>query len=275
MSSSSQVPPVDLNEIAARNGMSRAEVEQFMTIVKNGMLPEAKIIPVTENGERRYFTVERRGVGPITTAYGIFWMFDFTIDDQWRKYTVIVKSHLDDKTFTPIFDDPTRLILRTDSGCETGQMFGDLTCECGDQLRLAMEAIGQAGEGMIVNIPHQDGRGMGLSFKLGTLWLQEALGVHTVESASMLAPGGVIDVRTYSGVVAVLRYFGIPESCEINLATNNSKKAKIFIENGYGLNDQFTPIVAEPTEYTRAHLNAKERFLGHNLGDGGDHNLIP
>ncbi len=255
--------------------MSRSEVEQFLAIVKNGMLPEAKIIPVTENGQRRYFTVERRGVGPIKTAYGTFWMFDFTIDDQWRKYTVIVKSRLNHKTFTPIFDNPTRLVLRTDSGCETGQMFGDLTCECGDQLLLAMEAISQIGEGMIVNIPHQDGRGMGLPFKLGTLWLQDALGVHTVDSASMLAPGGVIDVRTYSGVVAVLRYFGIQESCEINLATNNPKKAKIFTENGYELNDEFTPIVAEPTEYTRAHLEAKERFLGHNLGDGGDHNLIP
>lgn len=272
---SAQVPPVNIDDIAARNNMTREEVGEFLTIVQNGILPEAKIIPVTENGERRYFTVERRGVGPIMTAYGTFWMFDFTIDDQWQKYTVIVKARLDHKTFTPIFDDPTRLVLRTDSGCETGQMFGDLTCECGDQLRLAMEAIGQVGEGMIVNIPHQDGRGMGLPFKLGTLWLQEALGVHTIESASMLAPGGVIDVRTYSGVVAVLRFFGIPEECEINLATNNPKKARIFDENGYVLNDAFTPVIAEPTEYTRAHLAAKEEFLGHKLGNGGDHDLIP
>jgi 3,4-dihydroxy 2-butanone 4-phosphate synthase/GTP cyclohydrolase II len=269
-----QVPPVNLDEIAERNNMTREQLDQFLAVVKKGMLPSAKIVPVTENGLRRYYTVERRGIGPIMTAYGTFWLFDFEIDDQWRKYTVIVKSGLDTEMFMPRFNDPSRLMLRTDSGCETGQMFGDLTCECGDQLRLAMEAIGQYGEGMIVNIPSQDGRGMGLPFKLGTLWLQDALGVHTIESASMLAPGGVIDVRTYSGVVAVLRYFGIPETCEINLATNNPKKAGIFTENGYGLNDEFTPIIAAPTEYTRAHLAAKEQFLGHQL-DGGNHDLIP
>jgi len=185
-----------------------------------------------------------------------------------------VKSTLDNGRFHPVFQDPTKLVIRTDSGCETGQMFGDLTCECGEQLLLAMEAIRETGEGMIINIPRQDGRGMGLPFKLGTLWLQEALGVHTVESASMLAPRGVIDTRTYSGVVAILRFFGIPESCEINLATNNPKKAEVFRENGYRLNDEFMPVIAEPTEYTRAHLDAKRKFLGHHL-EGGDPRLIP
>lgn len=269
-----QVPPADFDDIARRNGMSRELLDEFAKRVQEGMLPKAQRIAVIENGERRYYLVERRGVGPIMTPYGTFWMFDFSIDDQWDKYTVIVKAELDNGTFHPVFKDKTKLILRTDSGCETGQMFGDLTCECGDQLRLAMEAIQHAGEGMIINIPRQDGRGMGLPFKLGTLWLQEALGVNTVESASMLAPNGVIDVRTYSGVIAILRYFGIPKSCEINLATNNPKKALVFKENGYKLNDAFTPIIAEPTDFTRAHLAAKEKHLGHHLGDG-DHTLIP
>lgn len=185
---SSPIPSVDLDEVAASNNMTREQLSKFLAVVKNGMLPAARIIPVTESGILRYYTVERRGVGPIVTAYGTFWLFDFEIDDQWKKYSVIVKSGLDIKTFTPKFTDTNRLILRTDSGCETGQMFGDLTCDCGDQLLLAMEAISQNGEGMIVNIPSQDGRGMGLPFKLGTLWLQDALGVHTIESASMLPP---------------------------------------------------------------------------------------
>lgn len=268
-----QVPPADLDDIATRNEMSRPQLAEFLQAVRKGMLPEAKIIPVTEDGVRRYYTVERRGIGPIKTAYGDFWLFDFQIDDQWEKYTVLVKSGLEIKTFQPLFSDLSRLILRTDSGCETGQMFGDFTCECADQLLMTMEAISQAGEGMIVNIPRQDGRGMGLPFKLGTLWLQDVLGVHTVESAAMLAPGGVIDVRTYSGVLAILRFFEIPESCEINLATNNPKKAEVFQENGYQLNDSFTPVVVEPTEYTRFHLAAKERYLGHQLG--GDSAVSP
>ncbi len=113
-----------------------------------------------------------------------------------------------------------------------------------------------------MNIPHQDGRGMGISFKLATLWLQDTLGVDTVESASILAPGGVIDVRTYAGVVGILRFFGIPESSIINLASNNPKKAKVFEENGYKIGD-FVPIVIEPTEHTQKHLKAKQDKLGH------------
>src|ERR1700739_2946673 len=131
-----QVPPADLSVIAARNHMSVAQLSEFLAVVRNGMLPEARICPVNENGELRYYTVERRGVGPIKTPYGLFWLFDFTIDDQWEESSVLVKAQLDYGTLNPVFRDVSRLVLRTDSGCETGQMFGDLTCECGDQLLL-------------------------------------------------------------------------------------------------------------------------------------------
>ena len=123
-----QVPPADFDKIAARNNMSREDLDTFMAVVQEGMLPMARRIPVIENGERRYYLVESRGVGPIVTAYGTFWMFDFSIDDQWEKYTVIVRSDLDNTKFRPVFQDPTKLILRTDSGCETGQMFGAWAC---------------------------------------------------------------------------------------------------------------------------------------------------
>ena len=103
---------------------------------------------------------------------------------------------------------------------------------------------------------------MGISFKLATLWLQDTLGIDTVESASILAPGGVIDIRTYSGVIGILKFFGIPESCAINLASNNPQKAKIFRENGYNLGD-FVPVIVQPNEHTEKHLRAKQQKLGH------------
>lgn len=137
-----------------------------------------------------------------------------------------------------------------------------MTCECHDQLNLALKTLSEIGEGIIINIPHQDGRGMGLTFKLATLWIQDILGVNTVESASLLAPGGVIDIRTYSGAICILKFFGIPETCKINLATNNPKKAEVFAENGYAVVD-YTPIVIEPNEYTKANLRAKQEYLGH------------
>lgn len=103
---------------------------------------------------------------------------------------------------------------------------------------------------------------MGLTFKLATLWLQDVLGVNTVESATLLAPGGVIDVRTYAGVICILKFFGISKNCEINLATNNPKKAEVFAENGYAVVD-YTPIIVEPNEHTEMHLKAKQKHLGH------------
>jgi GTP cyclohydrolase II len=141
-------------------------------------------------------------------------------------------------------------------------MFGDLTCECRDQLNRAIELICGIGEGIIVNIPFQDGRGMGLPFKLATLTLQDLLGVNTVESASMLALDSVIDVRTYAGVVGILKFFQIPTSCKIDLATNNPEKLRVFVENGYTIGERHY-ISVEPTRLTEHHLNAKHDHLGH------------
>ena len=257
------VKPPYMNEIIKKSGKPAKEVTTFLELVKHSMEPLQKRIAVVEAGNNRFYAVERRGVGILNTVHGKFWQFNFAIDDQWEKYSVIVKAELDIKTLTPVFNRKDQLVLRTDSGCETGQLFGDLTCECCEQLKLAMQTLVKVGEGMIINIPRQDGRGMGLTFKLATLWIQDVLKVHTVESASLLAPGGVIDVRTYSGVVCILKFFGVPPSCIINLATNNPAKVDVFGENGYAVAKDLVPIVVEPTEHTAHHLQAKEKHLNH------------
>ena len=228
-----KIKPPDLEKIAKANNMTFKQMNNFLDIVRAGMNSVSKQIPILENGVNRYYTVERRGVGPLKTAFGEFWEFSFGINDQWVDYTVIVKANIDGETLMPKFNNLNELIVRTDSGCITGQVFGDLTCDCLDQLHLAMKTISEAGEGIIIHIPRQDGRGMGIPFKLATLWLQKSLNVNTVESAAMIAPNGVIDVRTYAGVIGILKFFEIPESCCINLATNNPKKEEVFSGNGY------------------------------------------
>lgn len=256
------IKPPSVADISKRVNMSVEEVKAFLELLKHSMEPFSKRISVIENGIARYYAVERRGVGVLKTEHGKFWQYNFTIDDQWEKYSVIVKAELDKDLLIPAFKNKDQLVMRTDSGCETGQVFGDLTCECHDQLHLALKTFEQIGEGMLINIPQQDGRGMGLTFKLATLWIQDVLGVNTVESASLLAPGGVIDVRTYSGVICILKFFGIPTKCRINLATNNPKKADVFSENGYMVVD-YTPVVIEQNDHTKTHLQAKQNHLGH------------
>ncbi|MDD5639290.1 MAG: hypothetical protein PHR47_00590 [Candidatus Pacebacteria bacterium] len=257
-----KIKPPDILSICEKAGMSKEEVDKFLILLKRSMETLSKRISVTENSDIRYYNVERKGIGVIKTKYGKFWQYNFTIDDQWEKYSVIIKARMDEGSLNPIFNRKNKLVLRTDSGCETGQVFGDMTCECGEQLQLSMMKIAEEGEGMIIHIPRQDGRGMGLTFKLATLWMQDVLGVDTVESASLLAPCGIIDIRTYSGIICILKFLEIPKTCQINLATNNPKKAEIFKENGYTMAD-YVSVIIEPNDYTRNHLKAKQDQLGH------------
>lgn len=257
----SKIESLSINDISIKTKMSENEVSNFLKLIKRSMEPFSKRIIVFEDNILRYYQVERRGIGILNTEYGKFWEYDFAIDDQWQKYSVIVKADMDEELLIPVLKNKDQLVLRTDSGCETGQLFSDLTCECKDQLRLALKTINDIGEGILISIPRQDGRGLGLTFKLATLWMQDVLGLNTVEVAALLAPGGIIDIRTYSGVICILKFFGISESCMINLATNNPKKAEIFSENNYSVS--YTPIVIEPTKYTECHLHAKQDYLGH------------
>lgn len=255
------IQPLNLEEIARRNNLSIAEVQKIIHSIRMNLLPETKQFTIYENGQRERITITRNGVGYLKTPQGPFWQFNFAVTDQWLKYSVLVMADLDED-LTPQFKDPTQLVLRIDSGCETGQKFGDLTCDCNEQLLLAMFKISKIGEGIIINIPSQDGRGMGLPFKLATLRLQEDLNLDTVESATLLADGGPIDERTYGGAIAVLRFLGVEPNTEICLATNNPRKVTVFGENGYTVSDTLE-IVIPPTEHTLIHLTAKQLHLGH------------
>lgn len=257
-----KVPHVTPEEIAARYNLPLDFVERQLGRAKLAMRPWTKDISIIEEGKEVVLSVTRLGVGVITTPYGKFWQYDFKLSDAWVKYSVLVCCHTLSPKLQPLWRNKDTLTMRTDSGCETGQVFHDATCECREQLHLAMQELVRAGEGLIVNIPRQDGRGKGLPFKLATLLLQDALGVNTVESASMLAEDGDIDVRTYAGVIAVIKFLGITTETSINLVTNNPYKSNVFIENGFKLTP-FKAIVVPPTAHTARHLQAKHEHLGH------------
>lgn len=222
--------------------------------------PLKKKVDVYEDGKLHKITIKREGVGIIKPEQGVFAQYLFRASDKWQKYSVLINAPLDEN-LNPIFSNTEKLTLRVDSGCETGQLFGDRTCDCKEQLHSTMKEVQERGEGMIVHIPRQDGRGQGLAFKLATLLLQHESGVDTVVAAESLTHGD-IDVRSYRGVIAILKFLNISPSTKISLATNNPKKMKIFGENGYQL-DQIIPVVIPPTELTEQHLRAKQEKLGH------------
>lgn len=236
-----------------------AAVEASIERARRSAAPVQTRVSVLEDGFEVKLLVERVGVGPLLTSFGRFEMYAYRLNDRWEKYSVLIMAE-DFDNFRPIFDPLKPVVVRFDSGCETGQIFGDRTCECRDQLELGLEQIAENGQGVLVNIPHQDGRGMGLPFKLATLRLQEELGVDTVEASVLFEPVGTRDSRTYAGAVAVLKALGI-ENRAITLSTNNPKKAGVFSANGYAL-DRLPNIIA-PTAHTAHHLSAKGQHLDH------------
>lgn len=251
---------LQLETIAKAKNLPIELVRKITKQAQIGVTPLTRFISVKEGNISKTLKVTRKGVGTITTPFGDFWFVTFSIDDNWVQYNAIIKCDMDED-LNPIFQQK-EILVRTDSGCETGQVFHDRTCDCREQLHQAMKDISNKGEGLIVNIPKQDGRGMGLAFKLSTLLLQDKLGMDTVESASFLAKGNQIDTRTYSGVIAVLKFFGIPDNSEFSLVTNNPKKASIFAENNFLLSG-LKPVVIKPNVYTEKHLKAKQEHLGH------------
>jgi GTP cyclohydrolase II len=112
----------------------------------------------------------------------------------------------------------------------------------------------------------QDGRGMGLPFKLATMQLQDALGMDTVEAAESLAKDSTIDKRTYAGLVCVLIFFAISTSRPIAFATQNPWKESVLIENGYRIAARVSVRIPDAAATAR-HTMAKRQRLS--VGDGG------
>jgi 3,4-dihydroxy 2-butanone 4-phosphate synthase/GTP cyclohydrolase II len=237
-----------------------------LDLALRSMKSETKKIQVNSNGVDTVFAVTRKGIGLIESGRSrTLWQYDFTINDEWSKYSVISSAELNEQTLKPIFDPSNEIIIRTDSGCETGQVFHDTTCDCKDQLHDAIKVISQKDrQGMIIHIPRQDGRGMGLPFKLATLVLQQRLGLNTIESAALISDNGLIDKRSYSGVIAILKFLGVTKDMNINFYSNNPHKREVFTANDFVISKKTNTKIA-PNKHTKRHLEAKRDHLGHEI----------
>ena len=150
-------------------------------------------------------------------------------------------------------------LVRLHSACFTGDLLASLRCDCGDQLQLAMQMIGQEGAGVLVYLP-QEGRGIGLVEKIKAYGLQDQ-GMDTVEAN--LALGHQVDSRDYGVGIQVLKDLGLSK---VRLLTNNPKKTDAFIYGGFDLEvvDQ-VPIVGPIHEHNARYIAAKRDKLGHKL----------
>jgi 3,4-dihydroxy 2-butanone 4-phosphate synthase/GTP cyclohydrolase II len=255
-----------VSKLSEKYGIKEEEIINQLRIANAMQSPEHKQVIVSNEP----YNVVRTAMGPVVNESGRFYQIDFDVDDKWNKYMLLVKSELSvSEPYLPVFDRGKPVYLRIDSGCEPGQVFYDKMCDCKQQLELAIKNLGEAEQGLIVHIPGQDGRGKGTAFHLATLYLQEQLGVNTVESFTMMQPGQEnpnLDSRTYYGAIAILKYLDLNDH-EIIFGTNNPKKIEPLLENGFRVRRSAVEI--DPTEYTRRHLEAKQEHLGHLLKIGG------
>lgn len=155
--------------------------------------------------------------------------------------------------------DPSEpFLLRIHSECLTGDLFGSLHCDCGEQLDHALQKISQSG-GMLIYL-RQEGRGIGLSEKIRTYELQ-ATGLDTWEANTAL--GHAPDERNYDHAVKILNAFG---AREIRLMTNNPDKIAALEGAGFGV--ERIDLEIHPSEINHRYLKTKKERFHHLIMQG-------
>lgn len=182
------------------------------------------------------------------TVYGDFHLIPFRQKSNGLEHIALIKG-------TWAKDEP--ILVRVHSSCATGDIFGSMRCECGEQLHKSMEMVQKEGKGVIVYL-NQEGRGIGLMAKMQAYKLQEE-GLDTVDANLHL--GYKADERDYGVGAAILRDLGVTK---MRLMTNNPIK-RIGLES-FGLEAiENVPIEITPNEYNSFYMKTKKERMGHDL----------
>ncbi|TDP91015.1 GTP cyclohydrolase II [Labedaea rhizosphaerae] len=188
----------------------------------------------------------RRGVEiRLPTRYGEFRVIGY-LDGSGHEHLALIHGDL---TAQPV-------LTRLHSECLTGDAFGSLRCECGDQLTAALAAIAAAPDGILIYLRGHEGRGIGLLAKLQAMRLQEE-GLDTVEAN--LALGLPVDARDYRVAADILHDLGV---CSVRLLSNNPAKLNSLRDNGIHVADR-VPLLVEPNAENLPYLLTKRERMDH------------
>lgn len=193
-------------------------------------------------------SVERVAEALLPTEIGQFKIVGYRSRMKDEEFVVIYKGDLRPET-------PT--LVRIHSQCLTGDVFGSTKCDCGPQLKLAMEMIEREGRGAIV-YQQQEGRGIGIINKIRAYALQDE-GADTVEANQRL--GFAVDLRDYKQCAEILFDMGL---CEVRLLSNNPLKVKALEDAGLKVIERVA-LEVEPTESAAHYLKTKREKMGHLL----------
>jgi 3,4-dihydroxy 2-butanone 4-phosphate synthase / GTP cyclohydrolase II len=223
----------DLKKFAARHGLKILTVEQ---LIAYRLQHEQLVNRVAE-------TI-------IPTTYGTWKAIAYKSVIDPDEHVALVMGNV---------TTPEPVLVRMHSQCVTGDVFGSMRCDCGEQLAAAMSLIAREGRGVVVYM-RQEGRGIGFHNKLMAYALQDG-GLDTVEANEAL--GFAADRRDYGIGMQILVDLGLRD---VRFLTNNPKK-RAGLE-GYGLRMvERVPIIIEPNEHNARYLQTKREKLGHRFDD--------
>ncbi|MDF9829401.1 bifunctional 3,4-dihydroxy-2-butanone-4-phosphate synthase/GTP cyclohydrolase II [Parabacteroides sp. PF5-6] len=192
--------------------------------------------------------VEKGEEVDMPTEYGHFRLIPFRQKSNGLEHIALIKGEIEK-------GEP--VLVRVHSSCATGDIFGSLRCECGEQLHKAMQMIEEESKGVVVYL-NQEGRGIGLMEKMKAYKLQEQ-GLDTVDANLHL--GHQADERDYGVGAQILRAVGVTK---MRLMTNNPVK-RVGLE-AYGLTvDEVVPIEITPNPFNAFYMKTKKERMGHQL----------
>ena len=240
-------PAGALAEIKKEDG-SMARLPELMEMARNYNLKIVSVADLIKYRLKSESLIERGVSVHLPTAYGDFRMVAFQQISTGQEHVALIKGEWKD-------DEP--LLVRVHSSCMTGDIFGSMRCECGDQLHKALQLIEKEGTGVLVYL-NQEGRGIGLMAKVAAYKLQEE-GLDTVDANLHL--GYQADERDYGVGAQILRSLGVSK---MRLMSNNPTK-RIGLE-AYGLEVvENVPLEIEPNAYNHFYMETKKKRMGHQL----------
>jgi 3,4-dihydroxy 2-butanone 4-phosphate synthase/GTP cyclohydrolase II len=226
-----------------------ARLPELVQVARRHGMKLISIADLIRYRRRKEVLISRVAEATIPTAQG-----------EWRSYAY--ESLVDGRIHVALVlgdvGDGRRVMTRVHSECLTGDVFGSLRCDCGEQLARAMELIGKEGRGVVLYIRGHEGRSIGLTHKLKAYELQDR-GKDTVEANLEL--GFPPDPRDYGIGAQILVDLGVRTM--LLLTNNPSKRAGL---EGYGLSiDERIPLETLPTQENIEYLRTKREKLGHLL----------
>jgi len=240
-------PAAVICEILNEDG-TMARRPQLEKIAEKHEMPIVSIADVIAYRMSHEKLVERAAEARLPTQHGVFKSVAYRSPVDTGEHIAVYMGEIDDS-------EP--VMVRVESECLTGHVFGSTRCDCGDQVNMALDAIAKEGRGVLVYM-RQEGRGIGLLNKLKAYELQDQ-GLDTVEANTRL--GFPMDLRRYGVGAQILRDLGVRR---FKLLTNNPKKV-VGLE-GFGLEMvEQIPLEAPVNDENRFYLKTKVEKMGHDL----------